>query len=429
MQRQRQELSQAVRQLTENSNSLYQQIRPKDHLKKRLSSSWTETDLDSMSSINHHSLSASIESMHFGRAETNSSSTTPLYIDTGSLNSSINLSTSSKHNNSGNNKVMAFKSHESDGLESSGLDSDDLLETSAFGKTAFIFVHLHSVELIIEPLKSCFTANLSNPEKQEIKTVRIVKRESERRHRDRERGSVSLAVNSNQNLDQVLEEEAQFLDDYNRSKSLPRSYNDTHEAYLQNQSDLKMGKIPVNQIQSQRTPNSMFASSPSIPVNYTDYYNNVTNHYPVSMTDRQEHYGQRPNSHIAPPPPPPVAAPIKSTNPFSCYLDQPIVNGGGGSTQLRQKTESIQSLTKTIGDLSPVFQSEAARQIIIEMSGNTSEENNEKVPLAQKQRRAIPKEKRRHYTAPNTLNAKSMQEIQTENDMNKNVMFCCSFIR
>lgn len=261
---------------------------------------------------------------------------------------------------------------------------------------------------------------MSNPEKQEIKTVRIVKRESERRHRDRERGSVSLAVNSNQNLDQVLEEEAQFLDDYNRSKSLPRSYNDTHEAYMQNQADIKMGKMPVNQIQSQRMPNSMFASSPSIPVNYTDYYNNVTNHYPVSMTDRQDHYSQRPNTHNAAPV---VAVPIKSTNPFSCYLDQPVVNGGG-STQLRQKTESIQSLTKTIGDLSPVFQSEAARQIIIEMSGNTSEENNEKVPLAQKQRRAIPKEKRRHYTAPNTLNAKSMQEIQTENDMNKNVLFC-----
>lgn len=156
MQRQRQELSQAVRQLTENSNSLYQQIRPKDHLKKRLSSSWTETDLDSMSSINHHSLSASIENMHFGRGETNSSSTTPLYIDTGSLNSSINLSTctsSSKHNISGNNKVTGFKSHETDGLESSGLDSDDLLETSAFGKRVFLpqvlsFIFKYRISLI-----------------------------------------------------------------------------------------------------------------------------------------------------------------------------------------------------------------------------------------------------------------------------------------
>lgn len=205
---------------------------------------------------------------------------------------------------------------------------------------------------------------------------------------------------------------------------------------MQNQqSDLKFSKMPVNhqmmQPIQQRSQNSMFSSNPSIPVNYTDYYNNVTNHYPVSMTDhRQDHYIQKTNAahNVV------TAVPAinKSTNPFSCYLDQPITNGGGGSggvhqpisstvPQLRQKTESIQSLTKTIGDLSPVFQSEAARQIIIEMSGNTSEENNEKVPLAQKQRRAIPKEKRRHYTAPNTLNAKSMQEIQTENDMNKNV--------
>lgn len=184
--------------------------------------------------------------------------------------------------------------------------------------------------------------------------------------------------------------------------------------------------MPTNQMQQQpqqRSKNFTFSSNPSIPVNYTDYYNNVTNHYPVSMTDhRQDHYIQKTNSHNVIP-----AIPIKSTNPFSCYLDQPISNGNvhhpvpAAMPQLRQKTESIQSLTKTIGDLSPVFQSEAARQIIIEMSGNTSEENNEKVPLAQKQRRAIPKEKRRHYTAPNTLNAKSMQEIQTENDMNKNV--------
>lgn len=138
MQKQRQELSQAVRQLTENSNSLYQQIRPKDQLKKRLSSSWTETDLDSMASINHQSLSASIENIHFGRVDTtNSSSTTPLYIDTGSINSSINLSNcipSNKHNiSAGNNKMIGYKGHDTDGLESSGMESDDLLETSGFG--------------------------------------------------------------------------------------------------------------------------------------------------------------------------------------------------------------------------------------------------------------------------------------------------------
>lgn len=142
MQRQRQELSQAVRQLTENSNSLYQQIRPKDQLKRRLSTSWTETDLDSMSSINHHSLSASIENIHFGRADTNSSSTTPLYIDTGSLNSSINLSNSSKYNiGSSNNKMIAYKGHDTDGLESSGMESDDLLETSGFGKCIFCVIY------------------------------------------------------------------------------------------------------------------------------------------------------------------------------------------------------------------------------------------------------------------------------------------------
>ena len=84
---------------------------------------------------------------------------------------------------------------------------------------------------------------------------------------------------------------------------------------------------------------------------------------------------------------------------------------------MKRKTESVHSLTKTLGELSPVFQSEAARQIIIEMSspGDESEGN------SKARRRAVPKEKRRHNTAPHHVNAKSMQTIQSENDMNKSV--------
>lgn len=61
MQRQRQELSLAVRQLTMNSNSIYERLKPKENQSsstllsaatnlgnKRLHSNWTETDLDSM---------------------------------------------------------------------------------------------------------------------------------------------------------------------------------------------------------------------------------------------------------------------------------------------------------------------------------------------------------------------------------------------
>jgi hypothetical protein len=62
---------------------------------------------------------------------------TPLYIDTESMNSSsnhLNLSTSSKLSDF-DNKKMEYGNHkhqESDGIESSGMESDDLLEGSAF---------------------------------------------------------------------------------------------------------------------------------------------------------------------------------------------------------------------------------------------------------------------------------------------------------
>lgn len=429
MQRQRQELSQAVRQLTENSNTLYQQIKPSkehnnsaSHIKKRSNStSWTETDLDSMYTIDHLGHTSSMDNLTLSHADVGgtaggggggSNSTTPLYIDTGSANSSImNCSTSSKLLEYGQSKLPNISNYRSElsdgGIESSGMESDDLLETSAFG-------------------------NLSGAEKPEIKTVRIVKRESERRHRDRERGSISATSTSSQNLDHVMEEEAQqMLDDYNRSKSLPRTYMETHEIYKQSETIPKVDHNPFHSMYS--------SSSPAIPIKYTDYYNSMTQQYPVTMSGvhtpismpTMDNYLTKSNSNnfIASPhqqqqPQTPMMSQSlqQSKNPFHAYLEQTstaiAANNGNG---LRQKTESIQSLTKTIGSLSPIFQSEAARQIIIEMSGNTSEENNEKVPLASKQRRAVPREKRRHYTAPNTLNAKSMQNIQSENDMNKNV--------
>lgn len=367
MQRQRQELSQAVRELTDSSNSIYQEMnRNVTGIKKRSSStSWTETDLDSLDQ---------------SRSDSLSESTVPLFIDTmsSSLNSNniINCSSSSKiedfencHNKLMNGKIMNGYSDEV--IDSIALENDDF-EGSGFN-------------------------NLSSQEKQEIKTVRIVKRESERRQRDRERNGLF----STQNLDQVLEEEAQLFnsainsDSYNvyqRSKSLPRGnggYMETHEAYNQ------APNMPQYQLQSKYGVGG-------------DYYNSLnmqSNAYPVSVIDR--------------------VADLYSDSSSQSQLTQiersytnyyPSSNGN-----LSHKTESIQSLTKTLGELSPVFQSEAARQIIIEMSSGNSGDDDVKVPNANKQRRAIPKEKRRHFTAPHHVNAKTVQTIQSENDMNKNV--------
>lgn len=357
MQRQRQELSQAVRELTDNSNSIYQEMnRNASGIKKRTNSnSWTETDLDSMDA-SRMSLSGSI---------------TPLYIETASsANSSsniINCSSSSKIGEYDINKMMNGRlsnGYSEEIIDSMVLDNDDLLEGSAF-------------------------SNLSQQEKQEIKTVRIVKRESQQRQRDRERtGFLS------QNLDQVMEEEAQLFNNainseaynaYQRSKSLPRTYMETHEAFNQS---------PVGQMQSKYT---------------NDYYNSINvqrNNYPVSIIDRTAD----------------LYSDSSSSQQIQMQMEKNYKNYYPSNGNLNQKAESIQSLTKMVGELSPVFQSEAARQIIIEMSsGNSGDESTSKVPNANKQRRAVPKEKRRHFTAPHHVNAKTVQTIQSENDMNKNV--------
>ncbi|KAL1493065.1 hypothetical protein ABEB36_011202 [Hypothenemus hampei] len=131
LQKQREELSLQVRQLTDRSNIPntynHKNVSPLENQtinstnKKKPTSSWRETDLDTMNSIDH------------GYDSYSSSSTTPLYINTDPKPSDF-------HCKAGSDST-----------------SDD-------------------------------TTFSSNPmEKPEIKTVRIVKRESERRQRDREK--------------------------------------------------------------------------------------------------------------------------------------------------------------------------------------------------------------------------------------------------
>lgn len=350
MQRQRQELSQAVRELTDNSNSIYHEMnRNTSGIKKRSTSgSWTETDLDSLST---------------SRVSLNDSSG-QLYIETASSNNSSNIV-----NCSSSSKILDFNGRLSNGyndeiIDSMTLDNDEMMEGSNF-------------------------ANLNPNDKQEIKTVRIVKRESQQRQRERDRTGFLT-----QNLDQVLEEEAQLFKNainsdsfnaYQRSKSLPRGY-ETHEAFSPN---------PKTQI---------------------DYYNAVNmqnGSYPVSMIERTaDLYTDTSNNNQQ-----------QIENRYSNYYQQ--TNGNLTMNHKAESIQSLQSLSKMVGELSPVFQSEAARQIINEMSSGASGDDDPKMPNAVKQRRAVPKEKRRHFTAPHHVNAKTVQTMnlmkQSENDMNKNV--------
>ncbi|XP_039948121.1 uncharacterized protein LOC120766586 isoform X3 [Bactrocera tryoni] len=419
MQRQRQELSSAVRQLTENSNRLYQEIGNKENIanglpldisqKKRTNSaSWQETDLDSMHSISHTLSDDSTLNL-----------STPLYVDT---------KLSDFNNGDELQRLMAgagvsagsYRYNDaSDNLETSGVDSDGFLDSNPF-------------------------ANLTNQEKQEIKTVRIVKRESERRHRDRsERNGLS---SSTQNLDQVLEEEQQLMssnglvsngyqhmngattNEYQsngRSKSLPRSYNEPptsgkvrhHHHHSSKHSSKHNGHHNSSSSSKQE---DYYSRSFDKNSNYAGYQlsngangGNIAN---GGHAERREHLNPLANAYFA-----------KQLQQQQQHQHHHGHTRESSQLALRQKTDSVQSLNKSITDLSPdpVFQSEAARQIINELSAGSASEDNtekivEKVPSQHKHRRAVPREKRRHYTAPNNVNVKAMENVQAENDMNRN---------
>lgn len=159
----------------------------------------------------------------------------------------------------------------------------------------------------------------THQEKQEIKTVRIVKRESERRQRDREKTVTGK-------WDPLFEE-----DDSSQSSSLLF--------------------CPTTSLQkTQSTSNLENAISPESGKNSLSRLTSVS------------------------------------------------------SPSVQQYSED-ESLGKF--ELSPVFKSEAAKQIITEMSGQDGKR--------QVNRRVVPKEKRRHHTAPhNNLIMKSLNQLSTD---------------
>ncbi|XP_049297638.1 uncharacterized protein LOC125771260 isoform X4 [Anopheles funestus] len=427
MQRQRQELGQAVRQLTSYSANDNNGSQLMDHLptdeqhmqlppehqqqrdqqsigskhKRSYSSSWVETDLDSLAGKESAAPSNSHRAL-------SSSSSSVLTIDDEMQN------------------LFLPSSRSKDPME--GMESMDELYSAG---SAYNFA----------------SGTMNAADKQEIKTVRIVKRESERRTRDKEKNDRNLALS----LDQVLEEEAQLMEDYQRSKSLPRGY-ETHELYVQGHETLGADGVMGGAATSMDGSRLM-----------NDYYSSVVasangNSYPVSLIDRQADLY---TGHF-------------ETGLQSKYITNDMNSSGGGSRAsglsntyqansyltsgntgisasalggLKRKTESIQSLTNTDAELDPVFQSEAAKQIINEMatgantavgeiSGDSSGSGENKPPATKdeqayqqhqrqqaqqnRQRRAVPKEKRRHHTAPHHVTAKSIELIHSENDMNKN---------
>lgn len=243
--------------------------------KKKVNSLWRETDLDTMNIIDHGDC---------WENHPNDASTTPLYINT-----DIKQSDSDFYSRS---------------LKSSDSTSDDI-------------------------------QNLPS-EKQEIKTVRIVKRESERRQRDREK----VTTTTTNKWDSLLEEDTSSQNSsilfrpapVQKTQSTTNVVSPTYELDNNN-------KGVLNRISS--------VSSPSLPQIYSD--------------------------------------------------------GRSSSTTTSLEGSSLEKSP----ELSPIFKSEAARQIITEMAIQEGPK--------QPNRRAVPKEKRRHYTAPhNNLIMKSLNQLPTE---------------
>ncbi|CAF4920521.1 unnamed protein product [Pieris macdunnoughi] len=305
LQRQRQELSRAVRHLTQQSQVLQttQDSMPGQH---RPLSYWQETNLDTGHTIDHgQDYEYDSHPIHYGQTE-------PLYVDT------------------------------RPGDITSPMTSEDM-QHSAFG-------------------------HLSNVEKQEIKTVRIVKRESERRQRDRERSLQPMSDWSNNittNIDQFLEEElVQPINNY-RASSVPRTdYSKFEEYYAKQNKETPYLKFERNMELSPKYP-----SSPSLS-NY-DYSRDYKYSYDRLTLSNQ-------------------------------YLNSPTESSRTLTNDI-SKTSSVMSLTRSNMELSPIFKSEAAKEIITEMSDTHKN--------GSLHRRQVPKEKRRHYTAPHHLSAKTLNEL------------------
>lgn len=230
-------------------------------------SSWRETDLDTLNIVDHG------DSWDMPLCST---PTTPLYINT-----------DFKHSNDNDYSRHSVKSMDS--------SSDDT------------------------------THNYMPQEKQASKTVRIVKRESERRQRDREKTVITGKI------DPLFEEDDSSQNSSILFRPAPAS---VHKA--PSSSNIE-ALSPVSDFSKDSLNKENSLSSPNIPQAYSD------------------------------------------------------------------RTASEASSYKS-PELSPVFKSEAARQIITEMS--TPKNAN---------RRVIPKEKRRHHTAPhNNLIMKSLNQLHNE---------------
>ncbi|XP_070520432.1 uncharacterized protein [Cardiocondyla obscurior] len=505
LQRQRKELSIQVRQLTEKSHSLVQQIRPQPphashvhHSKKRTQNSWLETDLDSGITLDHGLDSPSSPSLSISPPNRQNDSSHQRY---GSPTQYKDLSPLNRPHHNQQSFVQPSQNHISalspqlreqiqqhqlkqqllkDQMQGKGsaiqvaplyinADSraagDYVADTSKHNGNMLNGTPNPAPEYIPPPpppplneetllLNDCrnednkFAGLMHNREKQEIKTVRIVKRESERRQRDRGDRTNNIGIPLTNGLQapggakrlcdddyggsqkfekaqlgRVVEEspiihaqstvQLSELDDvqFQRSMSLPRGFGGQKQ-----HSGVHYGPVvPPPRSDSMHALKSMMArrhkirfeshdgSSDSTLSPYTDSPTS-SSHVPMSSPNYSTASSYSPCQSQNYPPQAATAVAQShyhnySLGPYRQYekigtlagamspeLTSPTNVGvherpSGATTANANQSESPQ--------LSPVFKSEAAKQIIKEMTEKKVEGP---------KRRQIPREKRRHYT-------------------------------
>ncbi|XP_067214644.1 uncharacterized protein kmr isoform X3 [Linepithema humile] len=506
LQRQRKELSIQVRQLTEKSHSLVQQIRPQPshtpqvhHPKKRTQNSWLETDLDSGITLDHGldspsspSLSISPPNKQNDLSHQRYGSPTQ-YKDLSPLNRPQNQSSFVQPSQ---NHISALSPQLREQIQQHQL-KQQLLKDQMQGKggaiqVAPLYVNTdsrvagdyitdtskHNGSVLNGMLNSApeyipppppplseealllndnyrqnednkFAGLMHNREKQEIKTVRIVKRESERRQRDRgdRTGNLGIPLTNGlqapggakrlcdedlggsqkfekAQLGRVVEEspiihaqstvQLTELDDvqFQRSMSLPRGFGGQKQ-----HSAMHYGPVvPPPRSDSMHALKSMIArrhkirfeshdgssdstlspyadsttSSSHVPLsspNYStasSYSPSQNQNYPTqlaTMAVAQPHY----HSH---------ALGYRQYDKVLVSAMSPELTSSASVVGVHEKPTAPAAAAPNANpsespQLSPVFKSEAAKQIIKEMTEKRVEGP---------RRRQIPREKRRHYT-------------------------------
>ncbi|XP_065205753.1 uncharacterized protein kmr isoform X2 [Planococcus citri] len=338
LQRQRNELSAQVRQLTEKSKTLCQQIRPSPTgiagagpvpAKKRATSGWIETDLDN----------DIVQDLAVDRSSTTvspnvSQMSVPMYINADDKKNSPDYSCSTldyrKRCPPSDSSSASMYSCELQYCKPMDIsESDDKMKR--------------------------FYGILPREKPQEIKTVRIVKRESERRQRDRDRsGNIGIPITSSGTKRSSIPEESSA--DFEQTTLM----DEERERDETNDDDI------------------------------------LKKHSYISSSDYSSHYKQ---SKEPLPPPPRSDSIAVLRNILNKNKTDDSKESAEGVDLYRTKCQRGED-GASAGDcenrpdspqLSPVYQSEAAKQIVQEMvmKSNKNGECN---------RRLVPKEKRRHHT-------------------------------